>query len=553
MYDYNDYICSVPVFCSVWIYFSNRVVMAILKDAWTIKQALVHELGIQNRNLGTLENEVIKFIQETSENKGQVDQIRLYLQKNYSDSDFKQIYHSLSELLQQTKIHYHALRNKKKRGAWRWVESRNGLGSRIMQCQKKPISRAPCKLFEILGEVSRRYPLLVPKDPNVYLDIAGAPGAWAHWLCHRPGTTKVFGYSLLGSECGAYDPCMSHCQNFTDVSHKDFGGQQRGDVLCPQNQAGLTKYLSPISVAWVVADVGIQISSLKHDDKQQVSWVFPLTFATIKLAVHNVTGGGCILIKYFNFDTTGKWDVVLHTLQYLFEKVILIKPVTSSPTSDEAYLVALNRNMTVVPPLFGFESTAQEIVAKKMYKTGQLFDLCHLLLNITHMQCNTHTKLSTRSKQKFLWYHRLLEIACGTTWWSNVLKDMVGKKFGTSHFPTLTVHGCLRLKIILPATTTHGNLEWNIRLSKWMRCNFPLLKEERLPNTLCCVLIDEEDLVVRKGIIQPSHLWTHYQLPVWGPNSCKYTPQHDIYTQLIYGKYERFPVIRRFDKRDAVH
>jgi hypothetical protein len=230
-----------------------------------------------------------------------------------------------------------------------------GVSTYINQYSKKSlkhtVSNAYCKLWEIFESVSG----LMPNHKNIKVFlIAEAPGQWIHtitdyikkrrehvkdfdWRANslnprHPINIKLFGEDIVKDTYGLI-------KNFPDKWL--WGDTGTGDIMNIDNLKWYHKY----SQNWGKIDLITGDAGLQSDD--------PMIYQKLELAqvlmVASVSsvGSNCV-IKHFlpyvpylpvTWEASGFFVNYIYLYYLMFEKVIMIKPMTSNPVSGEFYLV----------------------------------------------------------------------------------------------------------------------------------------------------------------------------------------------------------------------
>jgi cap2 methyltransferase len=119
----------------------------------------------------------------------------------------------------------------------------------------------------------------------------------------------------------------------------EYGDDQSGDVLLPQNQAAFTRRImsqDPKGAALFTADGGFDFSV---DYSKQEVHAFPLLLASFIMGLQCLRPGGTMIIKLFDIYSEATQDLFLGTAA-LFARFTLYKPATSRPCNSERYFLA---------------------------------------------------------------------------------------------------------------------------------------------------------------------------------------------------------------------
>jgi len=232
------------------------------------------------------------------------------------------------------------------------------LMSRVARAQLFPHSDVGGKEHENragdkLAELSRAVGLLdgVPRGSS-FLDLCGGPGAWSqHLLVHRQDM-KGFGFTLR-SEAGAAEDWQAEEKDqwYPDLA-KDarwralWGADGTGDLLKPGNVQHTAKRLAKERVMLVAADGGFSDKAIPANLLEL--YFYRLFLGEILMAIRCLKEGGRFVCKLYT-TLSPATSALLYMLTRMFDRVEVVKPMSSRVTGPERYLAC-----------FGFRATGKE-------------------------------------------------------------------------------------------------------------------------------------------------------------------------------------------------
>lgn len=191
-------------------------------------------------------------------------------------------------------------------------------------------NRAGEKLCEICNATG----FLDAKDNATFLDICGGPGAWSQYLLKEKAYTKGYGVSLRGgtnSRCPWYKTLLD-----MDKFDAVWGPNDDGDVT--QDLEALSVEIKE-QVDVVMCDGGDGFGEDDHLENFEELLAARLICAEARLGLKKLKLGGELCIKLFDLFTDFTASFIWGMCQ-AFEKVQVVKPLTSRMCNSERYLVA---------------------------------------------------------------------------------------------------------------------------------------------------------------------------------------------------------------------
>ena len=203
-------------------------------------------------------------------------------------------------------------------------------------CSYKPLSRAYFKMIEILYHYSFYFP-----DSMVSFHLAEGPGGFIEALSNYRNNDKdiYYGMTLMAEDI----PKWKHGDIYLKL-HKniilEYGEDKTGNLYSKKNLESIYS-AHKHSIDFVTGDGGMDFS---NDFNKQEESSLNLIFAQIVFAMCIQKKGGSFVLKLF--DTFSSLSVeLLFLLNYLYEDIYIIKPLTSRPANSEKYIVCIRFRM----------------------------------------------------------------------------------------------------------------------------------------------------------------------------------------------------------------
>jgi cap1 methyltransferase len=191
----------------------------------------------------------------------------------------------------------------------------------------------------------------------IFCDIAGGPGAFTQYLQYRRAAAKGYGITLQSP----IDSLAWKTQLIDMDRFKPLYGPSGTGNLYTETPAIINEILASQTqgVDLAVADGGFEVdfgaeiessgpvSAARRVSSQPRRRVVPdkddidtsrLVIAEIYLALSILKDGADFVIKLFNTATKFYADII-YALSRCFDRIHIIKPITSRPLSDERYLI----------------------------------------------------------------------------------------------------------------------------------------------------------------------------------------------------------------------
>lgn len=202
-----------------------------------------------------------------------------------------------------------------------------------------PLSRSYFKMVEMLVSLGI-YNQFANDTKLITAHIAEGPGGFIEALLRKcPSTLNVETcHAITLKSTDAHIPGWKKSKDFL-ATHKQirvsYGEDGTGDILKLSN---CTKFISTVGEGHahiVTADGGFDFSEDFNTQEQQSA---PLVAASLFIALHIQAQGGILICKVFDTMTRLNFEL-LFVLCHIYERVALVKPLTSRPANSERYIV----------------------------------------------------------------------------------------------------------------------------------------------------------------------------------------------------------------------
>lgn len=204
-----------------------------------------------------------------------------------------------------------------------------------------PVSRSFFKLWEILHDY-RGEVFSSPYDEGMHcVFLAEGPGGFAEAMMKF--RHDYFGVQQLLDKYYGITLRSNNNKNIPEWKYKNtkltvlHGKDGTGNLYNIENVEDLCERLGEGSVDFITADGGFDFSS---DFNNQEDMSLRLLTCEVYAALRLQKQGGCMVVKVFDIFT----DYSIHLLNALcdcYEKVRLVKPLTSRPANSEKYILCM--------------------------------------------------------------------------------------------------------------------------------------------------------------------------------------------------------------------
>ncbi|KAH9489440.1 Cap-specific mRNA (nucleoside-2'-O-)-methyltransferase 1, partial [Bulinus truncatus] len=186
-------------------------------------------------------------------------------------------------------------------------------------------------------------PLVEPNELLYFADVCAGPGGFSEYVLWRTkGESKGFGLTLRGNNDFKLEDFFAGPPEMFEP-HYGVGGQDGdGDIFNPNNQAEFAKFVLANTdgkgVHFVMADGGFSVEGQENIQEVLSKQLYLCQFL---VAIMILRTGGHFVCKLFDLFTPFSVGLV-YLMNMIFEKVAIIKPVTSRPANSERYIVCKN-------------------------------------------------------------------------------------------------------------------------------------------------------------------------------------------------------------------
>jgi len=180
---------------------------------------------------------------------------------------------------------------------------------------------------------------------SAFLDLCGGPGAWSQHLLMQKGLRlRGFGFTLKANSGDAEDWKAQAKDEWYEDLHQSpnwnalWGADGTGDLLKPGNLEHAAKRLAKEQLLLCVADGGFSDDAIPQN--MQELYFYRLLLGELLMAVKCLKPGGKFICKLYSAFSNSTAALLFLTTR-MFDKVEVVKPVTSKATGPERYLVAI--------------------------------------------------------------------------------------------------------------------------------------------------------------------------------------------------------------------
>lgn len=205
-------------------------------------------------------------------------------------------------------------------------------------CNYKPLSRSYFKMIEILNHYSFSFP-----ETMTSFHLAEGPGGFIEALSNYRNNIKDTYYGMTLMEDKNDVPKWKKKEIYLNI-HKniilEYGKDDTGNLYHKSNLEYVYQTYKH-SIDFVTGDGGFDYSI---DFNKQEENSLNLIFSQILFAMCIQKKGGSFVLKLF--DTFSSLSVeMIYLLNYLYEEIYIIKPVTSRPANSEKYIICIHFRM----------------------------------------------------------------------------------------------------------------------------------------------------------------------------------------------------------------
>jgi len=205
-------------------------------------------------------------------------------------------------------------------------------------CSYKPLSRSFFKMIEILNHYSFKFPNIMSS-----FHLAEGPGGFIEAISYyrKNKQDKYYGMTLMDEKENI--PKWKRHEVYLNMHkniHLEYGVDNTGNLYHKKNLEYIYgKYKHSMDL--VTGDGGFDFST---DFNKQEENSLNLVLAQIVFAMCLQKKGGSFVLKMFDTFTSLSVELIF-LLNYLYEDIYIIKPLTSRPANSEKYLVCIGFRM----------------------------------------------------------------------------------------------------------------------------------------------------------------------------------------------------------------
>ncbi|CAG8597958.1 13123_t:CDS:10, partial [Funneliformis caledonium] len=202
-----------------------------------------------------------------------------------------------------------------------------------------------------------------PVKDNVFLfaDLCGGPGGFTEYLLSRKQSwgEKVFGWGITLKNLQDFDFSRFHHETMPDSYFKPcYGVDGTGDLYKEENIRDFAKVVKKGTqeggVDLVTADGGFDV---KGQERYQENLLNQLILCQVITMFMTLRKNGDFVLKVFDIFTPFTGGIVWILYRH-FEKLCIIKPLSSRPANSEKYIICRNlreSNPAIIDYLFNYQ------------------------------------------------------------------------------------------------------------------------------------------------------------------------------------------------------
>jgi len=272
----------------------------------------------------------------------------------YTNKTLRSYIHTMKREIDHCLIEWE--KNKRKLNPYEYINTQFDSFSPCV-CNYKPISRAFFKLLEILNTFSLTFPKVLRS-----FHLAEGPGGFIEAIQYSRKNNKdlYYGMTLLDNKRDI--PLWNKCERNLMKGNTNIiieSGDGTGNLYHLENLLYVRKHYEH-TMDFITADGGFDYSV---DFNNQEESSLHLIFSEICFAIMMQKKGGHFILKVFDTFSSSTIELI-YLLTYLYEEVIISKPMTSRPANSEKYILCTKFKM-----VHNIEDIKQKIC--QMYTTVQ--------------------------------------------------------------------------------------------------------------------------------------------------------------------------------------
>jgi len=254
---------------------------------------------------------------------------------NYINSTLREYSHNIKSEIEDNKSSWEI--NKKYSNPYEFINVPFDIDTQPI-CNYKPLSRSFFKMIEILNH----YNFYFPNHINSF-HLAEGPGGFIEALSYfrKNESDTYYGMTLMNNSNDV--PKWKKNEIYLSI-HKnivlEYGKDKTGNLYSKENLLYIyDKYKH--SMNFITGDGGFDYSlNFNYQEEESLN----LIFAQIIYAICLQKKHGSFVLKLFDTFTTLSVQFIF-LLNYLYDEIYIIKPVTSRPANSEKYIICKNFRM----------------------------------------------------------------------------------------------------------------------------------------------------------------------------------------------------------------
>lgn len=254
---------------------------------------------------------------------------------NYINNTLRKYSHNIKSEIEDNKNAWEI--NKKYSNPYEFINIQFDLNTQPI-CSYKPLSRSFFKMIEILNH----YNFYFPNYINSF-HLAEGPGGFIEALSYfrKNEYDTYYGMTLINNSNDV--PKWKKNEIYLSI-HKnivlEYGKDKTGNLYSKENLLYIyDKYKH--SMNFITGDGGFDYSvNFNYQEEDSLNLIFSQIIYAICLQKKN----GSFVLKLFDTFTTLSVQFIF-LLNYLYDEIYIIKPVTSRPANSEKYIICKNFRM----------------------------------------------------------------------------------------------------------------------------------------------------------------------------------------------------------------
>lgn len=254
---------------------------------------------------------------------------------NYINTTLRKYSHNIKSEIEDNKNAWEI--NKKYSNPYEFINNQFDINTQPI-CSYKPLSRSFFKMIEILNH----YNFYFPNNINSF-HLAEGPGGFIEALSYfrKNDSDTYYGMTLINNSNDV--PKWKKNEIYLSI-HKnivlEYGKDKTGNLYSKENLLYIYDRYKH-SMNFITGDGGFDYS-VNFNNQEEDS--LNLIFSQIIYAICLQKKHGSFVLKLFDTFTTLSVQFIF-LLNYLYDEIYIIKPVTSRPANSEKYIICKNFRM----------------------------------------------------------------------------------------------------------------------------------------------------------------------------------------------------------------